>query len=921
MYRLIHFRCTNAIGFSSGLGKRTFDLDLEPFKDKDIITIIGDNAGGKSTFLSLVHPTHLPSDGRNKFIIPGKEGVLTRTYLGDDGTTLISKCVYSPKKDDDGHNAKCFLSIIKSGEDEALELNPNGNVTSYNALLYTYFGINKDYINFASYSDAVAGIVSMTDTERKNNVSSLIPNTNRFEYGYAIIMDKYKELRNLMRSVSQKISNIRDADSLDADLKRVSKELTKATHAKEDIIRKLAKTEGRVKEISHDQNVQDLIQDYHKMLNHLAEYDSKLVEIRNRLYRRYDELGLDIDPINPILFIGAGDRTAQILRYERKLARSELTVQSATARMDKIQHEISKTEREISEAETVLYSINTQDIGELKRSRASYMEQLDELQYTKNPEKYNDLSYSECIALSKQVSTLDYMIQAMYDEYGELVSSYFNDLEHDRVNEVNASLSALSATIESKSAKKDSLYRKMIEKEQYRKFQSILEQRPTSCKIDNCPFISTALKWASIADEIAELKAQYDAIGVEIKSDEQQRDEYDKYLSLRESVQNLIQYIQGIKDGLSRYMHVAISELYRGIQTGTWSNQLDMIKLKRLAAILSEKELYNQITQQRLPEIENAIKLAEVYGSNRDIMISQIDRMRHTLSILQTELSENELERNASGKMRKIYTKKLLAWRDISELLDLYRDIAQSKEQTSESAQARQTEIETIVDLVEKCKKLESELRDANDVIVELTPIKQQIIFDLTELTKLQTEKDQIEHDFIIVDIMKTIGQPGKGVRKELMNIYFYDIYQTANQLLLNTFNGKLRLHKFNITDKEFTIPFEYAGETGSDVAFASSSQRATIAIAISLAIISKIVDRYSIITFDESDQTLSPANKSVFVDILAKQMKMISINQAFVISHSPEYYLNLPGCGFIGFPGWDNDGLSIKKDDLIAID
>ena len=103
MYKLIRFKATNVIGFMSGLGRKSFDLDLSKDDDKSIFVVIGNNASGKSTFLSLIHPTHTPSDGRTKFIIPGKEGSLIRTYRGDDGTILISKCIYTPKSDESGH--------------------------------------------------------------------------------------------------------------------------------------------------------------------------------------------------------------------------------------------------------------------------------------------------------------------------------------------------------------------------------------------------------------------------------------------------------------------------------------------------------------------------------------------------------------------------------------------------------------------------------------------------------------------------------------------------------------------------------------------------------------------------------------------------------------------------------------------------
>ena len=212
MYKLSYFQAVNVIGFVSGLGKRNFILDLEESKkgkllNKDILVILGDNATGKSTLLSLIHPTHIPSDDRQKFVVPGKEGMLIRRYLGEDGTEITTKCVYKPKED--GHIPKCFFELKKSNE-EGVELNESGNVTSYNSLLFTYFGVNKDYVNFASYSDAVNNIVEMTSSERKNSISSLIPNTGRFELAFNTVNEKYKELRNMIRNVSQKILALKD---------------------------------------------------------------------------------------------------------------------------------------------------------------------------------------------------------------------------------------------------------------------------------------------------------------------------------------------------------------------------------------------------------------------------------------------------------------------------------------------------------------------------------------------------------------------------------------------------------------------------------------------------------------------------------------------------------------------------------------
>ena len=75
--------------------------------------------------------------------------------------------------------------------------------------------------------------------------------------------------------------------------------------------------------------------------------------------------------------------------------------------------------------------------------------------------------------------------------------------------------------------------------------------------------------------------------------------------------------------------------------------------------------------------------------------------------------------------------------------------------------------------------------------------------------------------------------------------------------------------------------------------------------MAISLAIMSKLIDKYGVIAIDEADRALSPENKAIFVDILTRQLKQIGFNQAFVITHSPEYYSSATdSIGFILFPG-----------------
>lgn len=919
MYKLTYFKAVNVIGFVSGLGHKTFEIDLSKFHDKDILVILGDNATGKSTFLSLVHPWHTPTDGRTKFIVPNKEGMLIRIYTGDDDTKIITKCIYRPKPDGT-HLPKCYLSVVRRGEEEEIELNTNGNVSSYYDLLYTYFGITKDYINFASYNDSIGSIIRMTDTERKSSIANMVPNTARFDVAYSSINDKYKELRNSIRNIAQKILSIRDADSLKADIKRATKEIDRLTRDREDAMQEFSRIEGRVKEITKGKNVNQIIIENQRNLSALAQFDSDMSKIVRRLHKFYDDLNIDYEA-DSIVFDGMNSLANRIIRYEKKITDSESEIRNASSRLNAISKDVSDKEKSIAEIESVLFSLSVQDIGELRALEKQYREQLENLKYTKHQADYADMTYDEAIALSRTLSTIDQMISAMYEEYGDLVTQYFMDISgwnstHTREDQVN-DLHQLNATIETISAKKDVIYRKIIEKEQYSQFQAVLDQRPKNCTIDTCPFIVNALKWGKIAGELVELHKQFDEINLNLVGAKLNYDQKLKEGSFSAAASQLVNYISNSYPIINKYLHVSLDEIYRSIAMSTWSKVLDILKIKQIASVLSEKSLYIKLTTVLIPDTQRAIKMAEERGTNRDVLISQMERIHDELEVLNTERGQIQMRCVSSMKMVEHYRESLSKWRSIDELLKEYQELAESRIDTYKEAERVNADLKVINDLVSKSREYDARITEDEKALDELHPVLSQMQLDLKTLTALTIEKTKIESDFVIVDMVRQIIQPGKGLRKELINIYMFDIYQTANELLLSTFNGNLYLKEFIITDKEFTIPYVYNGSEGFDVCYASSAQQSIITTALSLAIISKMIDKYGIIAADELDKALAPTHKEKFIDILTKQARFIGVNQLIMISHSPEYYEPYD-VGFIVFPGGKLHG---KNLDVIKVD
>ena len=912
MYRLIRFKATNLCGFLSGLNKKTVDIDLTPVYDKDVIAVLGENGSGKSTFLSLIHPVHTPSDKRTKFIAEGKEGSIIREYVNVDGSRIVTKAIYTPKKD--GHTAKLYFKVINPDGEEN-ELNPSGNVSSYNELLYTYMGVNKDYVSFASYNDLVRGIVDMTDTERKLNVSSLIPNTSRFETAYNIINDKYRDLRTTIRNISQKIAQLSDKDELEARVVRLADAVAASRRERDRALKKAAKLEGQLKAMTGGKSADELSRQSKKKYDKVLEiYSSMMADIKTLKNLVYDLGKFDSKDLSELIRF-ANKLCEKIPDLEVKYAKAIAEDEQYRSSSASYQKQINELENDLTELQASLFSLRTQDVDDLKQVRSDLQSRIKRMEYY-DPEHdvYEDMTFEHANALANQLDLVFRSAQGLSDRYGEIFSDYFNGgtltsslLEnavsyYDRENALKDELDRLSTEI--------------AEKEQYRKLQYILEKRPANCVDDSCPFIANALQWNLVKPELDRLHEQYQ------KTQAEYRDAVNKsanaklaeaFNAEKEAFEELIkQFAPDVdKYTLGKYPLFETVKLLSKGDAKLYYDTLDL--LKRIAAILSEKSLYLDIVNVQLPKINATIELAENSQISRAMIERQIQQKNDKLSAIRDECIYSEMSIGIIADVKKRTADKL-------EKLKRLREVARSAEDHSREFSSTEKEYKDLADVVEKISDIKAEIEDYKDVvrkcdkeIAEYEPALDKTRYMLRQLGVLKLEEAERTHKFMVVDIMRSIVMPGKGLWKEAIDIYMSEINAIANQVLQNTFGGALMLEPFELTDKSFIMPYTYNGSTGPDISFASSSQRATVATAISMAIISKMVDKYSTITLDEFDATLSPANKEVITEVLVNSMKILGIGTAYVITHNPENYEKAAvNTGYLLFPGGKISG---KKD------
>ena len=912
MYRLLRFKATNLCGFLSGLNKKTVDIDLTPVYDKDVIAVLGENGSGKSTFLSLIHPVHTPSDKRTKFIAEGKEGSIIREYVNVDGSRIVTKAIYTPKKD--GHTAKLYFNVI-SPDGEENELNPSGNVSSYNELLYTYMGVNKDYVSFASYNDLVRGIVDMTDTERKLNVSSLIPNTSRFETAYNIINDKYRDLRTTIRNISQKIAQLSDKDELEARVVRLADAVAASRRERDRALKKAAKLEGQLKAMTGGKSADELSKQSKKKYDKVLEiYSSMMADIRTLKNLVYDLGKFDSKDLSELIRF-ANKLCEKIPDLEVKYAKAIAEDEQYRASSASYQKQINELENDLTELQASLFSLRTQDVDDLKQVRSDLQSRIKRMEYY-DPEHdaYEDMTFEHANTLANQLDLVFRSAQGLSDRYGEIFSDYFNG------GTLTPSLLENAVSYyDQENALKDELDRlrtEIAEKEQYRKLQYILEKRPANCVDDSCPFIANALQWNLVKPELDRLHEQYQ------KAQAEYRDAVNKsanaklaeaFNAEKEAFEELIkQFAPDVdKYTLGKYPLFETVKLLSKGDAKLYYDTLDL--LKRIAAILSEKSLYLDIVNVQLPKINATIELAENSQISRAMIERQIQQKNDKLSAIRDECIYSEMSIGIIADVKKRTADKL-------EKLKRLREVARSAEDHSREFSSTEKEYKDLANVVEKISDIKTEIEDYKDVvrkcdkeIAEYEPALDKTRYMLRQLGVLKLEEAERTHKFMVVDIMRSIVMPGKGLWKEAIDIYMSEINAIANQVLQNTFGGALMLEPFELTDKSFIMPYTYNGSTGPDISFASSSQRATVATAISMAIISKMVDKYSTITLDEFDATLSPANKEVITEVLVNSMKILGIGTAYVITHNPENYEKAAvNTGYILFPGGKISG---KKD------
>ena len=142
--KITYLKLTNFINIVTAFKTETIEIDFSEAKN-DVILLTGPNGSGKTSILSCLHPFatngNLDVRDSNPLIVAKKDGY-KEIHIENGNDLYIIQHFYTPKSPE-GFIIKSYIQ--KNG----LELNGNGNVTSFKEIIQKELGIEMDYMKFA----------------------------------------------------------------------------------------------------------------------------------------------------------------------------------------------------------------------------------------------------------------------------------------------------------------------------------------------------------------------------------------------------------------------------------------------------------------------------------------------------------------------------------------------------------------------------------------------------------------------------------------------------------------------------------------------------------------------------------------------------------------------------------------------------
>ena len=882
--RLIYAKIRNLIGVYRGSGKKEIEIDFTKCKS-GIILIIGGNGSGKSTLLNTLDP--LPDPQSN--YIAGEEGSKELHY--QKGDTIYKVVVQYPvDKFGKRTTTKAYITKHAMG-DIPLELNPNGNVSSYKECIYSEFKLDSNFVSLTSLSLEDKGLVMKTPSERKKYVGAIVSKVEVFNNIHKVLNKRSSIFKSMINNLISKIDSIGNESNMESTISSMDDRIKSLSIERDDAIKKLAKAEAVVQQLDMGGKIQAQYTDFHNQLQSVQE------QIRTA------ELFIKQYMFDPYAIHIKDSETSQNDAKEMEVEISKLSVE-LQIKKDSLQSILKEKEEE---ANTL--RIKTAKISSL-RSECNYETLFKQLKDTNTRIKqYEELIRSMDLDPESTTLTRDEFIMGLntlidikqqidtfrsfnYDNIiSEVIDSILNGEDLVALyQDTEQQIKYIKSTIEDHN-------KTITECESLIKTMNILTMRPSKCKIDDCEFIKAALEAKSKdpQDILDRAEANLESCKSSLNDLETCRNKLSKMVEVRHAIDIILRMINNNRSILDKLPngHIYTEDFLEKLKSGsTFSEITDLYTYIDQANVFEEYRL----------DKERLVKLNSDYAIYKN-RASIIDEITDEINSLQKSLDGIVIKIESTNKELFDLESKIQSLKSIHQIVD---SVSKKYKELDELKSNKDLLEKDILAISMNMQAIETAVQDINAINTEITNIdselnptkteREKLRFSLSKLKEYNEELREYSAKYDKVEIIKKYSSPTKaGIQNLFINVYMGQTLRIANDLLSMFFNGKLRLKDYIIDDTQFAIPCTSLESSldNDDISSCSGGEKSMIGLILSFALLQQSSTEYNILRLDEIDGTLDQSNRSQFMEVLHIIMDALRVENCIMISHASESALD----------------------------
>ncbi len=884
--KIEYIKLINYVGIYNGLGLEDIEINLSKAKSK-IILIRGLNGSGKTTILNSLSP--LPDN--NDSILKNREGVKLIKISHND--FLYSIRIDHPVKTN-GERGIIRATIQKSydgGKD--VELNPNGNITTYKEIISSEFGLDSNFEILSRLSTEDKGIASKTPSERKLFVNNILEELNDYNNIHKTIVKRSSMFKSMVNRLESKIERIGNPEELKLTLQSIEHRLDSMNSERDNINKSIANISAEINMVDPGGNVQARSQDIYNKIEIL----NKALVTNDKALSKYTDLK-DIDNIQMIKETDRISRQLTILENQINNMEEVITrnlrereedmkeIQIKTSKLNSLYDQsnytvllngINELEENIKEWNSILIEIGYDIKGEINLTKDEYLLGINTLRDIK-----------EIIDTFR--SGMEYnVIETTINEF--VLNGLNPDKEYyskmDDLDKIKLSIESYNLELSGWKAKLN--------------IMKSLELRPTNCKIDSCAFIKESL---DISKENPESRiAKLEDLIYNVTND---KILCENNISIIRSILECYNYISRIvrliNSNKSILLKLPTAEMF------TDSNEflkriLRNDKFKEIETIQQYIQycdifsMYN-ISKNKLYRLKSDLKVFESKEELINEILLDLDKLNSRVDTMSKDI---ESIRNSIFEKRKLY-------QDTDDKIKIYKSIIEivaSNETIISEKNLLLTEFKLIKDSIEAVSSLKNtlnlhmnRLKSIDSDIPSVTEDRDTIKYNLRQLKEFKIEYDEYLLKYNKIQEIKFHSSPTTGIQLIFIKLYMSNTINLANNLLAMLFDGEYFIEPFIINDREFRIPCRGNGALNDDISSMSTGQISMIAMVLSFVMLKQAATDYNIIRLDEIDAGLDSINRVKILLLLEKQMDLLQVEQCNMISHNQE--LDISNCSII---------------------